>query len=77
MIIDKLNALFRISGTNSKTFCVSTGKITQPNYSQKGKRNSYYIKEGIEIAEFTNTKLAFINENNEPVIIFDVNDLKE
>lgn len=76
MIIDKLDALLRLKGTNITQFA-KANNIKQTNLSQKGKRNSYYLKEGIMIADYTHTKLAFIDENNNPLIIFDADDLKE
>lgn len=77
MLIDKLDALLRLKQSNMNKFAKEKD-IKQTNLSQKGKRNSFYLKEAILIAEYTNTTLAFIdNETGKPVISFDTSDIKD
>ena len=76
MIINKISALLSIKQTNLNNF-IKDNKLSQPNFSQKAKRNSFYAKELIMIADYTNTKLAFIDEDNKPVIVFESEDIEK
>lgn len=76
MLNDKLEGLLKLRSTNITQFA-KDNNIKQANLSQKGKRNSYYLKEAIQIANYTNTKLAFIDENNQPIVTFDIEDIKK
>ena len=51
--------------------------VSRQQISNKKKTYTFRADELIEVAQLTNTKLAFIDENNNPVIIFDENDLKK
>ncbi len=51
--------------------------VSRQQISNKKKTDTFRADELIEVAQLTNTKLAFIDENNNPVIIFDENDLKK
>ena len=51
--------------------------VSRQQISNKKKTDTFRADELIEVAQLTNTKLAFIDENNNPVIIFDENDFKK
>ena len=45
-------------------------------FGEKISRSSWNVEDLIKVGLLTNTKLAFIDENNNPIIVFDENDLK-
>ena len=76
MLVDKLNALLRLRGKNMRMFA-DDKRIGQGNLSQKGKRNSFYLKEAVEMAEYTDSRLAFIDNDGKVLVEFDLEDIKE
>lgn len=76
MIGNKIKALLNLKEKTSTDVCEFLN-IMQPAYSRKIIKNTFKAEELIKLAALTNTKLAFIDENNQPLIIFDVNDIKE
>lgn len=51
--------------------------IKPQSLNTKAKKDAYKIDELIKLAEMTNTKLAFLDEINQPIIIFSNEDIKE
>ena len=47
------------------------------SYANKVNQRGFKTEELIKIANLTGTKLAFIDENDKPVITFDMSDLNE
>lgn len=76
MLKDKLKALLLLTGISQKELCEHYN-ISKQQQSNKINNASYKLKELVELSLITNTKLAFIDENNNPVVIFDENDIKE
>lgn len=76
MITNKIKALLIMKDTGLTKFADYVGK-SQPTISNKAKRDSWNAEDLIKIAEHTSTKLAFIDDNDKPVIIFDSNDLSD
>lgn len=76
MIGNKIKALLNIRGKTSNDAC-KTLNIMQSAYSRKLSKNTFKTEELIQLANLTNTKLAFIDEENNPIITFDENDIKK
>ena len=76
MLKDKLDALLRLKGKNMNSFC-SDRNYTQANLSKKGKTNSFYLKEAVEIADYANVRLAFVDESGNIVVSFNMEDIKK
>lgn len=76
MIKDKIKSLFKLYG---KTNQDGADILEMPYHSFTNKLNQrgFKTEELIKIGDLTNTKLAFIDNDNNPVIIFDKNDLKK
>lgn len=76
MIKDKIKSLFKLYGKTNKD---GANVLNMPyaSFTNKLNQRGFKTEELIKIAVLTNTKLAFIDENNNPVIIFDENDLKK
>lgn len=75
MINNKVKALLALKNENISNYAIFTNR-SQANVSNKIQRNSWNTQDFLLLAQFTNTKLAFIDENNKPIIIFDESDLK-
>lgn len=73
---NKIKGLLQIAGLNVSKYAQLTGK-SQPNISNKLNRGTFDISELIELAELTNTKLAFIDDSGNAIITFDKSDLPE
>ena len=76
MIGNKIRALMNITNRNTVDMCKALSIIDTAFY-RKIKKNTFKANEMIKIAEATGTRLAYIDENNNPVVIFDENDIKE
>ena len=74
MLRDKLKALLSLRGVSATELANSKG-ISKQQQSNKMRSAAYKLSELVELAEFTGTKLAFIDENDKPVIVFDMSDL--
>ena len=75
MIGNKIKGLLNIRNKGTTDVCEKLN-IIDTAYYRKIKNNIFKADELIKIAIATNTKLAFIDENNNPVVVFDENDLK-
>lgn len=75
MIGNKIKGLLNIRNKSTADLCEKLN-IIDTAYYRKIKKNTFKADELIKIGTVTNTKLAFIDENNNPVVIFDENDLK-
>lgn len=73
---NKIKAMLQLYGETISSYASYTNR-SQANISNKIARTSWNAKDFILLAEMTNTKLAFIDENNNPVIIFDKEDIKK
>lgn len=72
-IANKIKGLLASNGSNISKYAKYVGK-TQPNMSNKFARNTWSIHDLMSLAEHTGTRLAFINKDNIPVVIFDDTD---
>lgn len=74
MINNKIKSLLALKGYSFADYARKLNSLPQ-TLNNKAKKNNYKINDLINLADLTNTKLAFIDENNQPVIIFDENDI--
>lgn len=70
----KAKALLAIKEKNITNYAKYTNR-TQANVSNKIARNSWNVQDFLLLAKFTNTKMAFLDENNMPIIIFNNDDI--
>ena len=73
---NKIKALLQMYGNTLTSYAKFTNR-SQANISNKVARGSWNVKDMIELGEFTNTKLAFVDEDGKVVIEFDKEDLKD
>lgn len=76
MITNKIKALLSLKNSGLTKFAEFVGK-SQPTISNKARRDSWNASDLIQIAELTNTRLAFVDEKNQPLITFDKEDIKK
>ena len=76
MIHDKLKALITLSGQNQIDIA-NAWQISRQQLNNKIRLNSWKIDDLIKLADQTNTQLAFIDKNGNPIIKFDVSDLPD
>ncbi|RGR66881.1 hypothetical protein DWY25_17350 [Holdemania filiformis] len=76
MIQDKLKALITLSGQNQIDIA-NAWQISRQQLNNKIRLNSWKIDDLIKLADQTNTQLAFIDKNGNPIIKFDVSDLPD
>lgn len=72
-IANKIKGLLASNGSNISKYAEYIGK-TQPNVSNKIARNTWSIQDLMSLADHTGTRIAFINKDNIPVVIFDETD---
>ena len=74
MIKDKVKALFAIRGISQTEYADKKGIVKQ-QLNKTINRGNVRAKDLIEYADFTGTKLAFLDENDKPIVVFDINDI--
>lgn len=76
MIKDKIKSLFKLYGKTNQDGADILG-MPYHSFTNKLNQRGFKTEELIKIAGLTNTRLAFIDENNNPVIIFNEEDIKK
>ena len=76
MIQDKIKGLITMSG-KKQIEIANAWQISQQQLNNKIRLNAWKISDLIDLAEQTNTQLAFINKTGKPVITFESSDLPE
>lgn len=76
MKYNKIEALLKLKNMSMSDFA-RYKNVSRQQISNKKKTDTFRADELIEVALLTNTKLAFIDENNNPVIVFGENDIKK
>lgn len=76
MKYNKVEALLKLKDMSMSDFA-RFKNVSRQQISNKKKNDTFRADELIEVALLTKTRLAFIDENNNPIIIFDENDLKK
>lgn len=72
----KIKSLLALKNIKSTEFSSALGLARPQALTTKYSRESFTSDDLIILAKTTNTRLAFIDENNNPIIVFDENDLK-
>lgn len=75
MIGNKIKGLLNITNKTTIELCEKLN-ILNVVYYRKIKNNTFKADELIKIADLTNTKLAFINNDGKPIVILDNDDIK-
>lgn len=73
----KIKGLLSIKDIKNSAYAETLGLARQQALTTKYSRDSFTGDDLIKLSLLTNTKLAFIDENNNPIIIFDENDIKK
>lgn len=76
MIKDKIKALLKLYDKTNNDVAIVLN-MPYASFTNKLNQRGFKTDELIKIGALTNTKLAFIDDNNNPVIIFDESDLKK
>jgi len=76
MLKDKLKGLLAITGKTQQELA-NVNNISRQQQSNKINNASYKLNELVELADFTDTKLAFVDKDNKPLIVFDKEDLSK
>lgn len=76
-VSNKIKGLLKIKDKKAKEYseALQLGRPTALN--TKYIRESFKAQDLIILANLTGTKLAFVDENDKPVITFDMEDIKE
>ncbi len=75
MLGNKIKALLNLKNKSTNDLCKALNIINVAFY-RKAKNNTFKVDELIKIADLTDTRLAFIGDDDKPIIIFDNNDIK-
>ncbi|HIU14392.1 MAG TPA: hypothetical protein IAD15_10045 [Candidatus Fimiplasma intestinipullorum] len=77
MISDKIKDLLKIKKCKAIAYSNALGLNKETALYTKYNRQSFKVQDLIILGELTNTKLAFIDDDNNPVVLFDTEDLKK
>lgn len=75
-MINKIVSILALYGFNKTKYAEYMG-MSKSSLGNKIKRGSWTAQDLIMLALMTNNKLAIIDKNNNPVMIFDEQDLKK
>ena len=74
---NKIKALLSLKGLNMTRYAEHMG-MSKSSLGNKAKRGTWNSDDLIKLAELTNTRLVFIdNDTNKELITFDENDIKK
>ena len=76
-ISNKIKALLKLRNKKAVELTKALNLKYAQNLNTKYLRQSFTVQDFIKTAELTGTRLAFIDENDKPVITFDMEDLNE
>lgn len=76
-ISNKIKGLLKIRDKKAVEYSDALNLNKPTALNTKYIRQSFKIQDLIILAELTGTKLAFIDENDKPIITFDTSDLKD
>ncbi len=76
MKYNKIEAILKLKNMTMSDFA-RFKNVSRQQISNKKKNDTFRADELIEVAILTKTKLAFVDENNQPLIVFDENDIKK
>lgn len=72
----KIKALLALKDKKNMDYANILNLARPQALTTKYSRESFTSNDLIKLAELTNTRLAFIDENNKPVVVFDKEDLE-
>ena len=75
MVKDKIKSLLKMFGKTNQDGANALG-MPYNSFTNKLNQRGFKTEELILLAKETNTKLCFIDKNNNPVIIFDEYDIQ-
>lgn len=76
-ISNKIKGLLKIKNKKSIDYTTALNLSSPTTLNNKYVRESFKVQDLIVLANLTGTKLAFIDENDKPVIVFDKEDLED
>ena len=76
MITNKIKSLLSLTGYSFAAYARKLNIFPQ-TLNNKAKKNAYKIYDLIELGNLTNTRLAFVDKNNNPIIIFNSEDIEK
>ncbi|BDF00748.1 hypothetical protein [[Clostridium] innocuum] len=76
MITNKIKSLLSLKGYSFADYARKLNIFPQ-TLNNKAKKNAYKIYDLIELGNLTNTRLAFVDKNNNPIIIFNSEDIEK
>ena len=76
MIKDKIKGLLALKGKTQIELSEKLNTNSRQAINRKVNDGSFSVIDLIKLGELTNSKLAFIDENNRPLIVFEKEDLK-
>lgn len=76
MIKDKIKGLLALKGKTQIELSEKLNTSSRQAINRKVNDGSFSVVDLIKLGELTNTQLAFIDENNKPVVVFDKEDLE-
>ena len=76
MITNKIKSLLSLKGYSFADYARKLNIFPQ-TLNNKAKKNAYKIYDLIELGNLTNTRLAFVDKNNNPIIIFKSEDIEK
>jgi len=76
MKYNKIEAILKLKNMTMSDFA-RFKNVSRQQISNKKKNDTFRADELIEVAILTKTKLSFVDENNQPLIVFDENDIKK
>ena len=76
-ISNKIKALLKLRNKKAVELTKALNLKYAQNLNTKYLRQSFTVQDFIKTAELTGTRLTFIDENDKPVITFDMEDLNE
>lgn len=76
-ISNKIKGLLKIKGKKAVEYSNALNLVNASALNMKYVRESFKIQDLIVLANLTGTKLAFIDESDKPVIVFDIEDIKD
>lgn len=76
MITNKIKSLLALGGENLTSYANKLGTSKQ-SLNKKVQNETYKIQDLIHLADLTGTTLAFLDEKGDPVVKFDISDIKK
>ena len=76
MKFNKVSGLIKMSGSNVARFA-SHLNVSRQQLTNKKKTDAFTADDLIQLADFTNTSLCFVDKKGKVVLEFDMDDLQE